>query len=797
MSIRHFARLRVFALFSAFAVVLSACGSDPATPTTPAICTVSNVDLSAPVRTIFPGGSTTLQATATHANCATAPAITFTTSASNIATVTSTGTVTGVVPGDFVITAASGGRTATVNMTVAPAPVNTIEVNAGAGSVIVGQTLALVATTKDAQGATLTGRTVTWSSAAASVASVSASGVVTGVAAGSAMVTATSEGKSTTVSITVSPVPVSTVVVTVPSLTMVPNSSQQATAVARDASGNVIVGRAVIWSSSNPTVGIVSSSGVVGSVAPGVVIITATIEGRTATVSITVSPVPVSTVVVTVPSLTMAINTSQQATAVARDASGNVIVGRAVVWSSSNATVGIVSSSGLVGSVAPGVVTITATIDGTAATVSITVSPGPVSTVAITVPNLVMALNTFQQATAEARDAWGNVIVGRAVAWSSSNPAVGIVSSSGLIGSVAPGTVNIAATIDGRVAVVLITVSPVPVSTVVVTVPSLTMAINTSQQATAVARDPSGTVLTGRAITWSTSNAAVGIVTSSGLVTSIGPGAVAITATIGGTSGLVAIAVPAPPAPTVSAVAPLTVDAVFLTVPIAITGTNFQTGATSVAFTGTGITSGALAVNSSTSMTVPLFIASGTTATPSDVTVTTFGGTSAVRQLNVFAVGSAPVVGAPVVGGPGGATAYTVDCPAGSVATGANARVGAFMDNFQLRCQTVTGANRTFGAVVPSNLVGGNGGTPWVLACNAGSVMTGISGSYTSAIDPDIVTIRAICSPIDGGATQVTTTAGGAPGAGTFSSSCPLGLVMVGMQGAYGALVDRVQPRCR
>ena len=545
MSIRHFARLRVSAFFTAFAVVLSACGSDPATPTTPAtpaICTVSNVDLSAPVRIIFPGGSTTLQATATHANCATAPAITFTTSASNIATVTSTGTVTGVVPGDFVITAASGGRTATVNMTVAPAPVNTIEVNAGAGSVIVGQTLALVATTKDAQGATLTGRTVTWSSAAASVASVSASGVVTGVAAGSAMVTATSEGKSTTVSITV---------------------------------------------------------------------------------------------------------------------------------------------------------------------------------------------------------------------------------------------------------------SPVPVSTVVVTVPSLTMAINTSQQATAVARDPSGTVLTGRAITWSTSNAAVGIVTSSGLVTSIGPGAVAITATIGGASGLVAIAVPAPPAPTVSAVAPLTVDAVFLTVPIAITGTNFQTGATSVAFTGTGITSGALAVNSSTSMTVPLFIASGTTATPSDVTVTTFGGTSAVRQLNVFAVGSAPVVGAPVVGGPGGATAYTVDCPVGSVATGANARVGAFMDNFQLRCQTVTGANRAFGAVVPSNNVGGNGGTPWVLACNPGSVMTGISGSYTSALDPDIVTIRAICSPIDGGATQVTTTAGGAPGAGTFSSSCPLGLVMVGMQGAYGALVDRVQPRCR
>ena len=61
----------------------------------------------------------------------------------------------------------------------------------------------LTATLKDASGNTLSGRTVTWSSSNTSVATVSSSGLVSAVTPGSATVTAASEGKTGTASITV------------------------------------------------------------------------------------------------------------------------------------------------------------------------------------------------------------------------------------------------------------------------------------------------------------------------------------------------------------------------------------------------------------------------------------------------------------------------------------------------------------------------------------------------------------------------------------------------------------------
>jgi len=67
----------------------------------------------------------------------------------------------------------------------------------------VGQTLQLTATLKDASGNVLTGRTVMWASSAWGVAAVSAGGLVTGSASGSATITATSEGVSGTALVSV------------------------------------------------------------------------------------------------------------------------------------------------------------------------------------------------------------------------------------------------------------------------------------------------------------------------------------------------------------------------------------------------------------------------------------------------------------------------------------------------------------------------------------------------------------------------------------------------------------------
>jgi murein DD-endopeptidase MepM/ murein hydrolase activator NlpD len=77
-----------------------------------------------------------------------------------------------------------------------PTPVASVEVSPNAPSVLAGATVQLAATTKDAQGAVLSGRTVAWTTSSSSVATVSSAGLVTTVGPGNATITATSEGKS-------------------------------------------------------------------------------------------------------------------------------------------------------------------------------------------------------------------------------------------------------------------------------------------------------------------------------------------------------------------------------------------------------------------------------------------------------------------------------------------------------------------------------------------------------------------------------------------------------------------------
>src|SRR5204863_2192868 len=84
-----------------------------------------------------------------------------------------------------------------------PAPVASVTVTPAPASVPTGQTVQLTATLKDANGNTLTGRTVTWASSNPAVATVTGSGLVSGVTAGAATITATSETVSGTSAITV------------------------------------------------------------------------------------------------------------------------------------------------------------------------------------------------------------------------------------------------------------------------------------------------------------------------------------------------------------------------------------------------------------------------------------------------------------------------------------------------------------------------------------------------------------------------------------------------------------------
>jgi hypothetical protein len=174
-----------------------------------------------------------------------------------------------------------------------PAVVATVDLSPDDPGVALGQSLQLVAVPRSACGNRVADANVAWSSGTPAVASVSPAGMVTGEGLGTAIITASSEGVSASVTVSVTPPQVASVEVVPGEATIAVSETVTLAATARDGEGNVLTGRTVTWSSSNSGVASVTSAGVVtGQTAGGPVEITATVEGVEGTASITVDPVP-------------------------------------------------------------------------------------------------------------------------------------------------------------------------------------------------------------------------------------------------------------------------------------------------------------------------------------------------------------------------------------------------------------------------------------------------------------------------------------------------------------------------
>ena len=129
---------------------------------------------------------------------ATDKSVTWSSSDESIATVSEAGVVTGVAAGDATITVTTtdGGYQATCGVTVeAAVAVTGVTVSPQTDTVNVGETITLTATVAPADA---TNKNVTWSSSADSIATVSEAGVVTGIGAGEATITVTTEDGSFT-----------------------------------------------------------------------------------------------------------------------------------------------------------------------------------------------------------------------------------------------------------------------------------------------------------------------------------------------------------------------------------------------------------------------------------------------------------------------------------------------------------------------------------------------------------------------------------------------------------------------
>src|SRR2546426_791321 len=265
----------------------------------------------------------------------------------------------------------------------------------------------------------------------------------------------------------------------------------------------------------------------------------------------------IAQLVVAPKNVTLQPNQAYDFVAVGFTATGDSAV-ESVAWSASDGTVTSSSSgkrhygnyhnancgvSKVVATSNPGNLSDTATVTVSGCTV-------PVASVSVSPASATVAAGQSVQLTATPKDANGTPLSGRTVAWSSSSTSVAIADVNGNVTGLAPGAATITATSEGQSGTAAITVTNVPVASVTVTPASASIQQGQTIQLTATPKDANGNPLTGRAVTWSSSNNTGGSVNAGGVGSAVPAGSATITAASEGESGTSAVTVTGgPPGP--------------------------------------------------------------------------------------------------------------------------------------------------------------------------------------------------------------------------------------------------------
>jgi hypothetical protein len=169
------------------------------------------------------------------------------------------------------------------------------------------------------------------------------------------------------------PPAVATVTVTVASPSLTVGSTTTVLVVAADAKGTRLDGRPTTYVSSAPAVATVTPTGLVTAVSPGSATVTATVEGKSGSITFTILPIPVSAVIIAPRTAVLRVGETAPFTAFAVDVLGNRLNDRTITWASADPTRLTVTQGGVVTAVASGTAYIRATAESAVDSVQIRV----------------------------------------------------------------------------------------------------------------------------------------------------------------------------------------------------------------------------------------------------------------------------------------------------------------------------------------------------------------------------------------------------------------------------------------
>ena len=374
---------------------------------------------------------------------------------------------------------------------------------------------------------------VTWSSSAASVAGINASGVAVAGQPGTTTIiaSATSLQGSATLSVTGSPLISISISPFSPSLAAGTSLQLKAVGIFQDGSTQNLTG-SVTWSSSAASVASVTPAGLLLGIKTGTAKLFATKGSIVGTTSVTVTAAKIVSLAVSPISTSIAKQTIQQFTAVGTFTDGSTQnVTSQVQWTSSHPAVATISS-GLASGLTPGTTTVTASSGSITATASLTVTNATVVSISVTPasPTLVVGLLQQLKATGSFSDGTTQNISG-VVTWASSAPTVATTNRAGLASALSPGTATISATFETISGNSNLTVTAPSLIRISVTPDSPTIANTTTQAFAVIGYYNDGSTQTLTNASWSSSNPATATMNGNTAV-SQQPGTTTITAVL-------------------------------------------------------------------------------------------------------------------------------------------------------------------------------------------------------------------------------------------------------------------------
>ncbi|MBI3790327.1 MAG: Ig-like domain-containing protein, partial [Gemmatimonadetes bacterium] len=287
---------------------------------------------------------------------------------------------------------------------------------------------------------------------------------------------------------------------------------------------DITTGAAITWTSTNPAVARVDTSGTVEALTVGVATIRAQRDGAVRNFPVVVTNPPKAIGVSPKPITFVSLLDTTRLTAVVRNARPDTLVGAPVTWSSVDPAIATITP---IGSPTSNVARVQAVATGTTRIIA-TAAAGVVDTVVVTVSNIAtqvaltqrsVTLASINDSTAPAvtvRNARGDPMSTTVVTWVSRDPSIMTVTATGIVIARAQGTATLVASSGTGIDSIPVTVTNARAA--VRLLPRGTVAFNALPQTLVVRAGTfnarGDTIPATAAATWTTSNAAVASIAS-------------------------------------------------------------------------------------------------------------------------------------------------------------------------------------------------------------------------------------------------------------------------------------------